>query len=53
MEEILKCKSMTTERCARLIAVATANRLVDTWISINPFLFLTYVGQYCPSLVKK
>ena len=43
-------KRMPPERCARLIAVAMANRLDEVWISPNPILLFVYISQYCPIL---
>lgn len=41
---------MTTARCARLCAVAIANRLDEVWISTHPVLFGMYISQYMPTL---
>lgn len=46
-------KRMSAERCAKLMAVATANRLYEVWISPNPELFYCYLFQYLPSIAKR
>ena len=40
-------------RCARLYAVAMANKLDEVWISRNPLLLSVYAYQYCPSFMRK
>ncbi|XP_005101712.2 dehydrogenase/reductase SDR family member 7 [Aplysia californica] len=39
-------KRISTERCAHLVAIATANRLPEVWISQHPWLALLYLNQY-------
>lgn len=39
-------EKMTAERCAELTVVAIANRLNESWISIQPWLFVTYLNAY-------
>ena len=46
-------KRMSTERCAKLMAVAMANQLFEVWISPNPELFYCYMFQYLPSIAKR
>ncbi|XP_007947267.1 dehydrogenase/reductase SDR family member 7 [Orycteropus afer afer] len=41
---------MATSRCVRLILISMANDLKEVWISDHPFLLMTYVGQYMPTL---
>lgn len=41
---------MTVEQCARLIAVAVANRLPFAWICKNPVLTFAYINYYFPEL---
>ncbi|WAR18269.1 DHRS7-like protein [Mya arenaria] len=43
-------KRMSTERCARLCAVAIANRLDEVWISQHPILLGVYLSQYMPTI---
>ena len=43
-------EGMPVKRCAELILVATCNKVREAWISKQPFLLWTYLGQYCPSL---
>ena len=43
---------MSTERCARLMAVGMANNLDETWISENPSLVITYISQYFPNFYR-
>lgn len=43
-------KKVPTARCAHLMAVAMANRLPEIWISRNPILLFTYLGQYLPAV---
>ncbi|KAI9561252.1 hypothetical protein GHT06_012208 [Daphnia sinensis] len=47
-----KDRRMSTERCARLCAIAMVNQLDEAWISINPVLLSLYVSQYAPSLFR-
>ena len=46
----LIANGMSVERCCSLTLVAVSNRLNEAWISTHPFLLLTYLGQYIPSL---
>ncbi len=46
----LVAEGMSVQRCTELILVATCNKLREGWISKQPFLFVTYLAQYCPSL---
>ena len=48
-----KDKRMTTARCAELMGVAIANKLNETWITIQPILLFTYGGQYMPTIAKR
>ena len=41
---------MPVERCCELILIATSNKLKEVWISKQPYLLLTYLSQYMPSL---
>lgn len=41
-------KRMQTSRCARLCAVAIANKLDEVWISKQPILLFVYLSQYMP-----
>ena len=41
---------MNVKRCCSLILVAVSNRIKEAWISTHPFLILTYLAQYMPSL---
>ena len=43
---------MTTERCAKLIAVGMANNLDETWIAEHPVLLMVYLNQYFPNLTR-
>lgn len=43
---------MSTERCAKLMAVGMANNLDETWISENPSLVITYISQYFPNFYR-
>ena len=45
-------KKMTTERCAKLMAVGMANNLDETWISEHPFILMVYLNQYFPNLTR-
>jgi len=44
---------MSTERCARLTAIAIANSLDEVWITRQPVLISTYFNQYMPYIFKK
>eukprot|EP00760_Papus_ankaliazontas_P018745 PhM_4_TR17617/c0_g1_i1/m.40382/K11165/DHRS7; dehydrogenase/reductase SDR family member 7 len=44
---------MPTQRCAELVAVALSNGLEEVWITQQPVLTFTYVGQYLPTLYKR
>ena len=37
---------MTSERCAELMVITLANKLNETWISIQPMLLLTYLSAH-------
>lgn len=41
---------MTAERCAHLMAAGMWARLPEVWLSPQPVLLFTYLGQYAPSL---
>ncbi|XP_053376864.1 dehydrogenase/reductase SDR family member 7-like [Mercenaria mercenaria] len=43
-------KRMNTRRCARLCAVAIANKLDEVWIALQPILLFVYIGQYMPTI---
>jgi len=45
-------KLMSTERCAKLMAVAMANNLDEVWILGEPYLLLLYFRQYLPDLFR-
>ena len=39
-------EKMTAARCADLIVIAIANKLNESWISIQPWLAVTYLNSY-------
>ncbi|XP_003386866.1 PREDICTED: dehydrogenase/reductase SDR family member 7-like [Amphimedon queenslandica] len=41
---------MKVERCAELILIAVSNGLHEVWISHHPYLLMTYLSQWSPSL---
>ena len=41
---------MPVEYCCKLILIAASNKLKEVWISRQPYLLLTYLSQYVPSL---
>ena len=43
---------MSAKRCGYLISVSMVNRLNESWISIQPILWLFYAAQYFPSLFR-
>jgi len=43
---------MTTERCAKLMAVGMANNLDEVWISEYPALLMVYLNQYVPNFSR-
>lgn len=45
-------EKMTTERCAKLMAVGMANNLDEVWISENPALLMVYLNQYLPNFSR-
>ncbi|XP_020614368.1 dehydrogenase/reductase SDR family member 7-like [Orbicella faveolata] len=45
-------EQMTTERCAKLMAVGMANKLDEVWISENPALLMVYLNQYLPNFSR-
>lgn len=47
-----RSKLMRTERCARLMAVAIANKMDEVWICENPILLSLYLSQYAPALFR-
>ncbi|KAL1440405.1 hypothetical protein MTO96_009447 [Rhipicephalus appendiculatus] len=52
MKDTPKSRLMPTERCARLMAVAIANKMDEVWISENPILLTMYLAQYAPSIFR-
>nr|XP_024367032.1 dehydrogenase/reductase SDR family member 7-like isoform X2 [Physcomitrium patens] len=48
-EEFLE-KRVTVQRCAELIVRSGGHDLMETWICLQPILFLLYVMQYLPAL---
>lgn len=44
-------KKQDVHRFAQLMAVSISSRIPEAWISIQPFLFYTYLYQYFPTLV--
>lgn len=52
MKDTPKSRLMPTERCARLMAVAIANKMDEVWISENPILLTMYLAQYVPSIFR-
>ncbi|XP_046687421.1 dehydrogenase/reductase SDR family member 7-like [Homalodisca vitripennis] len=46
-------KRMTTERCAKLCAVAIANRLDEAWMGLFPVVPLCYVLRYYPNIARR
>ena len=47
-----RSKRMKTQRCAKLIVLATANKVYETYITIQPLLTLAYIYTYLPFLAK-
>ena len=45
-------KRMSTERCAKLMAIGMANNLDEVWIAENPSLLMVYLNQYLPNLFR-
>ena len=43
-----KMVAMETERCAHLMNCAIAGNVKESWIAVQPSLFLTYLRQYLP-----
>ncbi|XP_078358032.1 dehydrogenase/reductase SDR family member 7-like [Oculina patagonica] len=43
---------MSTERCAKLMAIGMANKLDELWIAENPALIMTYTYQYFPNFYR-
>ena len=48
----LIASGMSPERCCELILIATSNKLNEVWVSGQPYLLLTYLSQYVPSLCR-
>lgn len=48
----LKLKFMSAERCAKLMAIAMANKLPEVWIVMPIFLPFSYLNQYMPSFSR-
>lgn len=42
-------RRMSTKRCARLCAIAIANKLDVVWIALQPILLFAYINQYMPT----
>lgn len=51
-EHSMTNRRMATDRCSYLMAVTIANRLDETWISIQPVLAYYYAVQYLPSVSR-
>jgi len=45
-------KRLSTDRCARLICIATANKLSQVWLALNPILAMHYFYQYAPTISR-
>lgn len=45
-------RKQETDRFAYLMSVALAARVPESWISIQPYLLLTYIAQYLPSVYQ-
>lgn len=45
-------KRLSTDRCAHLITVATANKLSQVWVAQNPILLCHYAYQYAPTICR-
>ncbi|KAM7426874.1 Dehydrogenase/reductase SDR member 7 [Porites harrisoni] len=43
---------MSTERCAKLMAVSMANNLDEVWIANHSVLVLPYLSQYFPNFFR-
>ena len=43
---------LMTERCSELMLAAIVNRCAEVWISTQPLLLMTYLGQYAPGILK-
>eukprot|EP00605_Chrysophyceae_sp_TOSAG23-4_P000550 GSChrysophyteH1.ASY1.ANO1.620.1 assembled CDS len=41
---------MSTERCSDLTLRAAARKFDEVWVSTQPFLAITYISQYAPSV---
>ena len=46
MIQLDRQKKMPAERCAELTIIAIANKLNESWICIQPWLFITYLNMY-------
>ncbi|XP_054707663.1 dehydrogenase/reductase SDR family member 7-like [Uloborus diversus] len=47
-----ECLNMTSERCAYLALVASVNKLFESWIAYQPFLFMMWGSQFAPDIYK-
>ncbi|GIX91412.1 hypothetical protein CEXT_164451 [Caerostris extrusa] len=47
-----ECTNMTSERCAHLSLVASVNKLYESWVAYQPFLFMLWASQYLPDINK-
>lgn len=52
-EQLPTDKRMTAERCAKLCAIAIANKLDEAWIGLFPVVPLCYVVRYYPNIAKR
>ncbi|GFS86660.1 hypothetical protein NPIL_474921 [Nephila pilipes] len=50
--EHYECTNMTSERCAHLTLVASVNKLFESWVAYQPFLFMMWASQYVPDIYK-
>lgn len=46
-------KRMTSERCAKLCAIAIANRLDEAWMGLFPVVPLCYVLRFYPNIARR
>ncbi|KAF8781412.1 dehydrogenase/reductase SDR family member 7-like [Argiope bruennichi] len=47
-----ECVNMTSERCAHLALVASVNKLYESWVAYQPFLFMLWGAQYLSDVYK-
>ncbi|KAH7638414.1 dehydrogenase/reductase SDR family member 7 [Dermatophagoides farinae] len=52
-QPVQSSRKLSSERCGYLMAVALANRIDQSWISLQPVLTIHYLAVYFPQIFRK